>query len=1054
MKNTLVIILILFAVNIEAFSQKTVKGVVVDETGLPMIGANVIVKNTNKGTITNLDGAYVISGVKSDDILIFRYVGYEDKGMKVGNQFKIDIKLLPSSIQLEETVVIGYGTAKKVDLTGAVASVNTQDLAKAAMGNFDQALAGRITGVQVTSTDGTPGEALNIVIRGGNSITGSNSPLYVIDGIPMEDFDPASVSTRDIKSFDILKDASATAIYGARGANGVILITTKGGRNDGQSEITFHARVGLQYIPNRLEVMNPYEYVKYQKKVASANDNYVPGNSMSIFNRTWVDPELYRETKGTSWQNEIFQTALLQDYSVSIGGGTKKSSYYYSGGCLDQTGTLINTSFRKFNNRLKFNTVISDALTIGAQITYNYTIRTGLQTSGNQYTSVISDAITFRPINPIYTSIEEDNKNQDQDPYQYNPVKGLMNTDRKRVDDEIAGNVQLQYNIFKNLSLNVTGSYYRSNRESSLFYRADTQQASNTADRISGQVSKLNMQTLTNSNTLRYNTKIGKNKIESLVGVELQQRDNLASSFKNTRIPTDAFGVNNLGIATGSTIATTSKTRNTLLSYLGRVNYNYGERYLATLNFRTDGSSKFKKQNRWGYFPSFSAAWRVSEEKFMKSIPEISNLKVRLGWGTTGNNRIKDFEAYNLMSIFNNSGYVMGDAETYHPGAVQSNMGVPDLRWEVTVQYNAGVDFGLFKNRISGTVDYYLKRTTDLLLNAQMAPSTGFSTVQQNVGEVQNSGLEFSLNTINIQNKNFSWSSSFNISFNRNKTIKLNSGQSEILIDPNWNNNFMQTEYQYVTRVGKPVGMMYGLEFDGLYQMDDFTWTNGKGEQLKPGIPSYVGAMKPGMSKYIDQLTVDTNGDGIPDAGDGVINSKDRVIIGNPHPIHIGGLSNDFRYKDFDLQVLLQWSYGADIMNANRTLFTSTHYTSRNGLAEMSNVWTPNNTNTNISGIRYDGQLLNEKYGYKMDSRFIEDGSYLKIKSVVLGYSLPKKALYKLKMKSCRFSVSAQNLLTITKYSGYNPDVSVGRFGALTPNLDYSAYPQSVAISAGIDILF
>jgi TonB-linked SusC/RagA family outer membrane protein len=438
----------------------------------------------------------------------------------------------------------------------------------------------------------------------------------------------------------------------------------------------------------------------------------------------------------------------------------------------------------------------------------------------------------------------------------------------------------------------------------------------------------------------------------------------------------------------------------------------------------------------------------------MKNIDQISNLKARLGWGVTGNNRIGDFEAYNLMSVESGSGYVMGTGEVFAPGAFQSNMAVPDLKWEVTAQYNVGLDFGFFNNRISGTVDYYLKRTKDLLLDAQMAPSTGFLSVQQNVGEVQNSGIEISINTVNIKSKKFTWLSNFNISFNKNKTIKLNSGQDYILIDPKWDSGYMQTEYQYITKVGEPVGMIYGLEYDGLYQMDDFTWTNAETYHLKPTVPTYAGAVHPGMPKFKDQLTEDTNNDGKPDAGDGVIDTKDRTIIGNPLPKHTGGFSNDLKYKNFDLQFMLQWSYGFDILNANKAEFTNSSSNARNGFKELANVWTPTNTDTDVSGVRYNGNNLSPKFGYKIDTRYVEDGSYLKLKTVVLGYSLPKKLLSKLQIKSFRISVAAQNLMTWTKYTGYDPDVSVGRYGALTPGLDFSAYPQSVSITGGIDIKF
>jgi len=1055
MKKTITALLMIIYSLSSTFGQKIINGTIKDVNDIPLYGVTVSIIGSTNGTFSDIEGKYIIKNINESDILVFSYLGFDNQEIKIGKQSTIDVILETGSTELEETVVVGYGVSKKIDLTGSVSSIDTEDLMNTATSNFDQALAGRMTGVQVTSSDGTPGEALNIIIRGGNSITGDNTPLYVVDGVPMESYDPASISTRDIKSFDVLKDASATAIYGARGANGVILITTNDGRSDGKTDISFHASNQIQYIPKRLEVMGPYEYVQYQQKVAWANDNYVPGSYTNMFNQYWVSPELYRNVKGTNWQDEIFRTAHVQNYNFSVSSGTKKLSIYYSGGYLDQKGTLINTSFKKYNNRLKFRSVVSDELTLNAQISYDHYIRSGMQVSGTEYNSVIRDAVVFRPVEPFYNRYGEDSDNDDQDPYLYNPVATLENTERKRTNDIIGGNLNVEYKFLRKFTLNIAASYYRNIHEESLFYGADTQQASRTSYGVNGSVTNIKYHTLTNSNTLRYDSKIGKSKYDILVGSEIQNRMNHRSYLRNTNIPTDVFGIDNLGLATTPTIATTNKTENMLLSYFGRVNYNYDNRYLATINFRADGSSKFNKDNRWGYFPSFSTAWRASEEDFLKEITNISNLKVRLGWGLTGNNRIGDFESFNLIAVSSSSGYVLGEGEKYSPGVYQSNMGVPDLKWEVTSQYNGGVDFGFFKNRINGTVDYYLKRTKDLLLNAQMAPSTGFSTVQQNVGEVENKGLEFSVNAHIIKNRDFTWSSNFNISFNRNKTIKLNSGESQMRTDPRWDVGYTNTEYQYVTRVGEPVGMIYGLEFDGLYQMDDFNWINGDTYELKPGISSYGGrTMNPGMAKFKDQPTIDTNGDGIPDKGDGVINEDDRVIIGNPHPKHTGGFRNDFTYKNFDLQVLLQWSYGFDILNANKALFSTYLNNNRNGYPELLNSWTPTNTDTNVSGVRYNGNTLQARTGFKIDSRYVDDGSFLKIKTVVVGYRLPQSILKKVKLKSCRFSLSAQNLYTFTKYKGYDPDVSVGKYGALTPSLDYSAYPQSVAVSFGVDIKF
>ena len=1047
--------LILFILStVTVLGQKSIKGKVTDSNGIPIPLVNVIIKGTAKGTVTNMDGLYKLDNLKPANILVFSFIGYQSKEVKVLDSEVINVTLISDATQLDEIVLIGYDAVKKKDLTGSVSKIKVDDIARTATVNFDQALAGRAAGVKVTSNDGTPGNALDIVIRGGNSITGSNAPLYVVDGIPFENFDPASINTNDIKNFDILKDASATAIYGSRGANGVIIINTKGGRTDGKFEVRFSNSMGVQYIPFRLEVMGPYDYVKYQESLAYANDSFVPGTNVAGFIRSWGDPEKYRNVKGIDRQDQIFRNAIVRDNNIAISGGSKKGSFYYSGGYIDQEGTLITTGFKKFTNRLKFISELNDNLKFNGQLTYSKGIQEGLQVAGNRATSVIKDAVSFRPINPITVDVDEEEEDfQFQDQYLFDPEKSLNNTVRSNKNDEFATTLGLNYSFLKKFTLTVNGNYWAKFNKTSLFYKRGTQEADRTNRGINGIVTSGQSNTLSTSNTLKFKDVKGKHKYDALVGVEAQSRNSTASRLQNTNLPTDEFGIDNLGIGTGATIATTNYTENSIFSYFGRINYEFKNRYLATVNFRSDASSKFREENRVGYFPSFSLAWRVSQEEFVKSIDAVSEFKFRAGWGRTGNDRIGDYDAYNLYSLDASSGYVLGQNQSFYPGAYQVNLAVPDLRWETTDQTNIGLDFGLFK-RIDLTIDYYFKRTHDLLLDAETAPSTGFDKVQQNVGEVTNRGLEITLNTINVKTKNFEWDTNFNISFNKTNTVKLNNGQVEILTDPEWDTQFMQNEYQYVTRVNNPVGMIYGLQFDGIYQLDDFVLVNGGISTLKPGIPSYRTQMKPGMVKFKDQLTVDTNGDGIADAADGIINELDRKIIGNPQPKHTGGLINNFKYKSFDLQILLQWAYDFDILNGNDAQFGTIYNQTRNGFTSLRDIWTPTNTDTEIGGMRYDGINTTASFGYKLDSRFVDDGSYIKLKSIVLGYNLPKGLLKHLKLTNLRLSIAAQNLYRWTNYKGYDPDVSVGRFGALTPGLDFSAYPQSATITGGLSVTF
>ncbi len=1020
-------------------AQQRIQGTVRDAKGEPIIGATVSIKGTNRGTNTSDQGNYTISDVRPDDVLVFTSLGFLRQEQAISGRERIDVVLEVEDLVLEE-VVIGYDVIRKEDLTGSVASVNAKQLAEAPAANFDQALAGRVAGVQVTSMDGTPGAPLRIVIRGGNSITGDNSPLYVVDGVPLEGFDPATINTRDIKSFDILKDASATAIYGSRGANGVIVINTHSGRNDGRTDVDIRSSAWFEHIPSRLDVLSPYEYVLYQQKLAYANDNYVPGTNVQLFNRRYVDPEYYRDVEGTNWQDEIFRNTRSTNQTLSVRGGNNKTRFLYSGNFLNQQGTLIETGFRKVNNRLKLDHKIVPDLEVHLQLEYSRNNHDGQIASGNARHSIIRDAISFRPVTPINWTSEDEASIEDSDPYLLNPVKKMQNTDRFRLDDVLSGTLGLSYKFLEKFELSLMGNYRTSLRETTTFHKRGSYEATRTNRGINGTLANNRWDILSTSNTLRYKDSKGRHSYGALVGLEAQYGTSKFSTLQNTNLPTDEFGIYNLGIATASTIAQTDYSRNSLFSVFGRVNYSYDNKYLATATYRADASSKFRAANRWGYFPSFSLAWRISKEPFLEPIEAISDLKLRGGWGATGNNRIGDFVAYNLFSVNANSGYVLGDGEKYVPGAYQSNMAVPDLRWETTEQTNIGMDLQLF-GKYGLTVDVYKKNTVDLLLNADMAPSIGFATVQQNVGEVSNRGIEFTLETQNIRNANFTWNTNFNISFNRTKTIKLNNGQQFIRTDPSWDAQFMQTEYQYITEVGQPVGMIYGMVFDGLYQMDDFTFEDNT-YTLKDGIATHVQVTKPGMVRFKDVN------------GDGVINSDDRTIIGNPHPKHTGGLFNNFQYRSFDLQFLLQWAYGFDLLNGNQSEYGNIYMTGRNGLKSLNNIWTPTNPDTEIGGMRFDGTNLLAPFGYKLDSRHVQDGSYIKLKTVSVGYNLPERLATRVYMKRCRLSLSVQNLLTLTKYEGYDPDVSVGRFGALTPGLDYSAYPQSMTISAGLELSF
>lgn len=1033
--HALLLLVFMFSSNLIFAQSKTISGVVNDASGISLPGVSILEQGTTNGTSTDINGKFSLQvGAKAN--LVISFIGFKTQSVNIEGKSDFTIVLLEDMQQLDQVVVVGYGTKSIKDITGSIASVRPEELAKAPVANFDQALAGRMAGVQVTSTDGQPGSGMQIVIRGGNSVTGDNTPLYVIDGIPMESFDPGMISTRDVESYDVLKDASATAIYGSRGANGVIIINTKGGKT-GPSRVSFNSSVGVQWIENRIDVMKPFEFVELQKEVAYAKG----GSSIDDFYTYWVDPELYRDTKGTNWQDEIFRHAIIQNHTVSMSGGNDKTKHYSSFDYLNQQGTMIQTGYEKYNGRLKLDHKLTDKIKVGINVNYSVMQQTGDKVSGNNRVSILADAITFRPVEPINDDgLQNGIDLEDPNNMRFNPVKTLNNTDRKTDWNVFRTNIYTDFSLAKGLKLKLTGGYVSDNRRQELFYGQETLEGYKGANGINGQLTDRRYYTLSTSNTLTYDTKFDGHKITGLLGYEYSVRNNDWFRARNTHMPLDNLGVNNIGLGEDPKVPESYAEKVTMLSYFSRLDYSFRDKYLLTASFRMDGSSKFLGDNKWGYFPSFSAGWRMIEEPFINDLNVFSNLKLRAGWGATGNNKVGAYSAHSQMNADPYSGYAFDDQ--YSKGIYMTNLADPNLKWETTYQYNAGIDMGFFDNRLNITLDAYKKNTVDLLLNRSMAPSTSFKTVWTNVGEIENKGLEIAITSRNIDTEDFKWTTNFNISFNRNKTIKLNDGESSLSVNPEW--NYKYTEHQYITSVGKPVGQIYGLVSDGLYQVEDFDYVNGDGYVLKEGIPDNGGAVIPGSVKYKDLYA------------DGTIDERDRTVIGNPEPLHFGGINNTFNYKNWDLSFLFQWSYGNDILNANRIMFESPSIKENyNFYSSVADRYSPTNPSNDVHTIRGDKAILGyAPEGNKVSDRVVEDGSYLKLKTLSIGYTFGKELLKRTYFSKARIYAAAQNLWTWTNYSGYDPEVSVGKLGALTPGLDYSAYPVSTTVTFGVDVTF
>ncbi len=1030
-----------------------ITGKITDEKGEVLPGVSIRVKSTKIAVISGTNGIYSISVPDEFAVLVYSFVGYTTQEVPVAKGQVINIVLKEQSTKLNDIVVIGYGQVRKRDLTGAVGSVNVQDMQKAPVASFDQALAGRVAGVQVSATDGQPGDgSLNIVIRGNNSLTGSNTPLYVIDGFPIESPDNNAINPAEIESIDILKDASATAIYGARGANGVIIITTKRGKA-GLPAITYNGYYGFSEATKKVDLLSPYEFVRLQ------NEGF-PNVARLNFLADGRTLDSYKDVQPIDWQSQLLKRAPFQNHYMALTGGTDKTRYTVSGSYFDQDGIIISSGFKRMQGRVTLDQQVNDKLKVGINVNYDDAKRTG--TKPREQTSKGTSAANSQQFNLMYniwsyspvaggTATEESLLGGLIDPtinagdYRVNPIISARNEYNTGFSNNLTLNGYLEYALFKDLKLRITGGANLYKNRNEVFNNTQTRSGSpltvqGQLNGVNGSIQYNQVNDFVNENSLTYTKKFNENNLLTATGVFSTQSNNTrAYGYNSGRLPNENLGIS--GIDQGVVISSTSiLSKFTLASYTGRVNYNLFKKYLFTATIRADGSSKFAKGNKWGYFPSGAFAWRLLDEDFMKNIPILSNAKLRASYGVTGNNRVADFAYLSQISTNSNAYYTFGNGLSQ--AFFVANLGDDVLQWESTGQFDAGIELGFLKDRINVEVDYYKKRTYDLLLNANIAPSTGFNSSTINIGKTQNQGLEVTLNTTNISTPKFTWTTNFNISFNQNRLISLASGEDSRLSSPGgFSADWMGPSY--ITRIGKPIAQFYGYVYDGVYQYSDFDVLPNNTYVLKSNLPTTAGllgtsARQPGDARYKDLN------------GDGVVNDADQTAIGNPYPVHLGGLSNSFTYKGFDLNVLLQWSYGNDVLNANKIYMEGAGLAglwNLNQFASFADRWTPTNQSNAIPRLFAQGNIG------VWSSRYIEDASFLRLKTVSLGYNFPAKYLKRVNIKSARFYCSAQNLYTLTKYSGPDPEVSVKGFG-LTPNFDFSAYPMSRALVFGAEISF
>ena len=1019
-----------------------VTGKVTTLDGDPIAGALVLVKGTVNGSMTDVSGKYSITAA-SENVLIYSQMGYIDREVTVGTSRNIDITLEEDIVALEEArvVEIGYGGQARKDLTGTVSIVKMDDVIKAPVVNFDQALQGRMPGVYVSSADGQPGSNMEIVIRGANSLTQSNAPLYVVDGFPMEDFSSAAINSNDIESLTVLKDASATAVYGARGANGVIIIETKKGV-EGRPVIAYNGTFGFQTVTKKMKMMNALEFVEYQIERSPATaDTYLNNLDRTL--------EYYRDLgQGIDWQDKLFRIAPIHMHNVSMTGGTTSTKYSVSLSAADQQGVILNSGYQKYQGRLSMiqqlgrTTKITINGSFTSDKTYGQTSSSALSTSNAYASYLMYRTWAYRPVNT--SGVVEDEELFDDafdgvNSAVMNPVLSSKNEDKSTRKVTFISNAKFEWDIMKELKLTISGGYSRFLTLNTEFNNSKTYKGYpllTNARGINASNSNVHKTAWMNENTLTYNKgwNRDRHKLNVVAGFTIEGINMETYGYSSKFIPIESLGISGMDDGLPNTM-TARLSDNRLMSALGRVNYNYKSKYLVTASFRADGSSKFAPNHRWGFFPSGAVAWRMSKEDFMRRVKFVSDLKLRASWGLTGNNRVGDFSRWPAMSI---SDYYSFDLSEPSEALVPTAMGNRDLTWETTEQVDVGLDLRLFRNRVSLTMDWYQKTTRDLLLNANVPYSSGYTSVYKNIGKVRNRGLEFSLNTINVRTRNFEGSSDFNISFNRSRVLELADGEKNLLSKISFTGDFNAT-YLYLAQVGRPMAQFYGVQWDGVYGYDDFDIDKSGKYVLKNSVPTNGNertAIQPGDIKYVDQN------------GDGVVNDRDMVVIGRCEPIHTGGFNNNFIYKDLSLSVFFQWRYGSDVMNANRIIFEGNYANKNiNQFKTYVDRWSPDNQDS--KNFRIGGRGPSGVYS----SKTIEDGSFLRLKTVQLAYSFPKKWMKEIHLNTIQVYISGENLWTWTAYSGLDPEVST-KNSALTPGFDYSAYARNRIFTAGVKIVF
>ncbi|MGV3559589.1 SusC/RagA family TonB-linked outer membrane protein [Larkinella arboricola] len=971
---------------------KAISGTVKSETGEGLPGVSVVVKNTTRGTTTDADGRFRLNVPDETTTLVFSFVGYQNQEIAIGNRTTIDVQLAPSDRSLDEVVVVGYGSVRKSDLTGSVASVKSEQLTAYPSIGAVQALQGRAAGVQIQANNGEPGATFKVRIRGGNSINASSDPIFVVDGFVGGTMPPPE----DIESVEVLKDASATAIYGSRGANGVVMVTTKRGKS-GKARIDFNASYSGQKEISRLKLLNGEQFVNY---IHDINPNYVSRG------------------QNTDWQDLVFRPGNIQNYQLSLSGGTDNVKYYLSGAYFNQKGVVMNSDYNRFSVTSNIDVKASEKLRVGLNIFAQRSNKAGVisqeLSGGPSSTGVIASAFKFGPDQGIYGANGRFSVAAINDPID-NPYALATQRQNDNVTDQVQGNLFAEYQLWKDLKFRTTlGATTNSGRTGTFVPTTIMAGASvGGAGSMTGSRNTL----FQNENYLSYDRTIGTaHRLSALAGFSYQSSRNENWGGSGQSFISDALSYWSLGSSSVWQAPSSSLTDWKLASWYGRINYALNDRYLFTVNGRYDGSSTFSRNHKWAFFPSGAFAWNMSNEPFMSGVNWVTQWKWRASYGLTGNQAISPYQTLARFStVFAAINGVAVNA------IVPSSIANDDLTWETTAQFDLGTDISLFNNRINLTLDYYRTVTSDLLFSVPLPQYSGYSSQLKNVGKVQNKGFEITLGTRNLTGP-LRWDMDINVSFNRNKVLSLPNGND--IFYNSAPGHMVGLDQTQVLRVGSPVGSIYGWVYEGVYQNGDAFLAGSGFEQVAGG------------EKFRDL------------DGNGSLNSNDRTLIGNPNPDFIWGWTNELKWNNFDLNLFFQGSQGNDLLSytlMELDLLSGINNATTNAL----NRWTPTNTNTDIpkaSGTRTR----------RVSTRWIYDGSYIRLKNLAVGYTFPSSVTNKLKINRLRLYASAQNILTFTNYPGYDPEVNYNSSGSVNGNrnlgLDYGSYPNAKSYTIGLNI--